>query len=137
MKHRGRSLDIPLFFAGFILSIIFVLFLLGMLLVHSHIAQSGTVEDTPLFSLEDDGRTVSICIVGEKITMGWEAYHRIEPALQKLSVFLPPGLRAFTACHRQLRLWKAGEPGRLERRPPPRLSLGASDGAAQKYSFHS
>ena len=133
MKHMGRSLDIPLFFAGFILSIIFVLFLLGMLLVHSHIAQSGTVEDTPLFSLEDDGRTVTICIVGEKMTMGWEAYHRIEPALQKLSQSLAAQGVQLGACHRQLRLWKEGKPGRLEHRPPPGLSIGASDGAVSKY----
>lgn len=127
MKHPRRSLDIRLFLAGFILSLIFVLFLLGMLLVHSHISQSGTVETTPLFAVENTGKTVTICIIGEKITMSWEHYRRIEPALQKLSVFLPPGLRAYTACCHQLRLWQKGEPGRLEDFLPG-LSLGASGG---------
>lgn len=98
-----------------------------MLLVHSHISQSGTVESTPLFSLESSGRTVTICIIGERITMSWEAYRQIEPTLQKLSIFLPPGTRAYTACFHQLRLWQKGEPNRLED-PPPGLSLGASGG---------
>ncbi|MCI8442113.1 MAG: hypothetical protein HFG27_06250 [Provencibacterium sp.] len=122
MKH-GNRFDIQLFFTGFILSVIFVLFLLGMLLVHSHISQSGTVEATPLFSVESSGKTVTICIIGEKININREIYRRIEPTLQKLCVFLPPGLRLYTACCHQLRLWEKGE-GRPGQGPPPGMSLG-------------
>ncbi|MCI8624559.1 MAG: hypothetical protein HFG26_12995 [Provencibacterium sp.] len=71
-----------------------------------HISQAGTLDYTPIFSVENTNRKVTIRIVGGKIYLDWEIYRQIEPTLQKLSVFLPPRLRAFAASWNQLRIWR-------------------------------
>lgn len=116
-----RDFDWPLFFTGFILSVVFILFLLGMLLVYSHIAETGTVETNPLFALEAGEKTVTLCLVGEELTLDLESYRRLEPLLQKLCIFLPPGPRALAASWNGLRLWQKGDP-LLPQGPPPGLS---------------
>lgn len=118
-----RNFDWPLFFTGFILSVIFMLFLLGMLLVYSHITETGTVKTAPLFSLETGDKAVTLCLLGEELVLERESYRQLEPLLQKLCVFLPPGPRAFAASWNVLRLWHEGVP-LLPQGPPPGVSGG-------------
>lgn len=94
MKKTEFKNTLRLFFLGFLVSIIFVLLILGLLYVNYHAYQAGTPDYSPLLSIENSYRDYTISILGITLSIDRREAERWEPVMQKLSVFIPTSARA-------------------------------------------
>lgn len=97
MRNNRRRQNLQFFSCGFILSITFVLLVLGLLYVNHHAQQTGWVDDKTLVEAYNSADTYTLRIVNLECTLDWKAYRKIRPTLEKLTVFVPASIRALAA----------------------------------------
>ena len=94
MKKTEFKNALRLFFLGFLVSIIFILLILGLLYVNYHAYQTGAPDYSPLLSIENSLRNYTLSIFGITLSLDRQEAERWEPIMQKLSVFIPTSVRA-------------------------------------------
>lgn len=102
---------------------IFIILILGLLYINYHARQTGMTENRPLVEVSNSAQRYTIRVMNAELTLNWKDYRRIEPTLQKMTVFIPARARALSAGLHALNAWTAQILS-----PPEESPAGDTDG---------